>query len=49
LESNEYRRAELCALRRTRDLDLERGVLRVSASVVKIEAARCGRRSKTGQ
>lgn len=30
------RRAELCALRRTRDLDLKRGVLRVSASVVKM-------------
>jgi integrase len=30
------RRAELCALRRTRDLDLERGLLRVSASVVKM-------------
>jgi integrase len=30
------RRAELCALRRSRDLDLERGLLRVSASVVKM-------------
>jgi integrase len=30
------RRAELCALRRNRDLDLERGLLRVSASVVKM-------------
>jgi integrase len=28
------RRAELCALRRTRDVDLERGLLRVSASIV---------------
>jgi integrase len=30
------RRAELCALRRTRDLDLDSGLLRVSASVVKM-------------
>jgi integrase len=30
------RRAELCALRRWRDLDLERGLLRVSASVVNL-------------
>ncbi len=30
------RRAELCALRRTRDLDLESGLMRVSASVVKM-------------
>jgi integrase len=33
------RRAELCALRRERDLDLERGLLRVSASVVKLPGA----------
>ena len=30
------RRAELCALRCSRDLDLERGVLRVSASIVNL-------------
>ncbi len=30
------RRGELCALRRTRDLDLESGLMRVSASVVKM-------------
>ena len=30
------RRAELCGLRRWRDVDLERGLLRVSASVVKM-------------
>ena len=30
------RRAELCALRRTRDIDFERGQLRVSASIVNL-------------
>ena len=30
------RRAELCALRRWRDVDLERGLLRVSASIVNL-------------
>lgn len=30
------RRAEICALRRWRDLDLERGLLRVSASIAKL-------------
>jgi integrase len=30
------RRAELCALRRSRDLDLERGLLRVSASIANL-------------
>ncbi|MCY7299606.1 MAG: tyrosine-type recombinase/integrase, partial [Ilumatobacteraceae bacterium] len=30
------RRAELCALRRTRDVDFERGLLRVSASIVNL-------------
>jgi len=30
------RRAELCALRRWRDVDLERGLIRVSASIVKL-------------
>ncbi len=30
------RRAELCALRRTRDVDFERGLLRVSASIVNV-------------
>jgi integrase len=30
------RRAELCALRRWRDVDLEQGVLRVSASIVNV-------------
>ncbi len=36
------RRAELCALRRDRDLDLERGLLRVTASVVKLPGAPMG-------
>jgi integrase len=36
------RRAELCALRRDRDLDLERGLLRVTASVVKLPCAPMG-------
>ena len=34
------RRAELCALRRWRDVDLERGLLRVSASIVKLPGER---------
>ena len=40
------RRAELCALRRWRDVDLERGLLRVSASIVKLPGAAARRRSR---
>jgi integrase len=36
------RRAELCALRRGRDLDLERGLLRVSASIVNMRGEPLG-------
>jgi integrase len=36
------RRAELSALRRDRDLDLERGLLRVTASVAKLPGAPMG-------
>jgi integrase len=36
------RRAELCALRRDRDLDLDKGVLRVSASIVNLPGAPLG-------
>ena len=39
LATTGLRRAELCALRRGRDLDLERRLLRVSASVVKMPGA----------